>query len=281
MKVISLAEVKNKIRNMVQEANFELQDDTLQVIKEMEQKEESPAGQAVFTQILENARLARDRNAPLCQDTGFAVIFAELGKEVVLEGEDTLKEAINLGVAQGYQQGFLRKSIVRDPLNRVNTGDNTPAVVHLSQVPGERLTLTFAPKGGGSENMSRLAMLKPADGLEGVKRFVVETVEKAGANPCPPIIVGVGIGGTFEYSAYMAKKALLRRLDSRHPDPFYAKLEEELLELVNRTGVGPQGLGGTTTALGVLIEAHPCHIASLPVAVNMQCHSARHLSASF
>ena len=281
MRTIQLSEVTEQVRNLCQQANCELGDDIIEALRKARKVEESPTGRRILDQILENARLARDRNAPLCQDTGFAVIFAELGTEVLLEGGDTLKEAINLGVAQGYQQGFLRKSIVRDPLNRVNTGDNTPAVVHLTQVPGERLTLTFAPKGGGSENMSRLAMLKPADGLEGVKSFVVETVEKAGANPCPPIIVGVGIGGTFEYSAYMAKKALLRRLDNRHPDPFYAKLEEELLELVNRTGVGPQGLGGTTTALGVLVEAHPCHIASLPVAVNIQCHSARHLSASF
>jgi len=281
VRTIQLSAVTERVRELCQKANCELGDDVIEALRKAREVEESPTGRRILDQILENARIARDKNAPLCQDTGFAVFFAELGTGVVLEGEGTLKDAVNLGVAQGYQQGFLRKSIVRDPLNRVNTGDNTPAVVHLTQVPGERLTLTFTPKGGGSENMSRLAMLKPADGLEGVKSFVVETVEIAGANPCPPIILGVGIGGTFEYSAFLAKKALLRRLDSRHPDPFYAKLEEELLELVNRTGVGPQGLGGTTTALGVLVEAHPCHIASLPVAVNIQCHSARHLSTTF
>ena len=281
MRTIQLNEVTERVRKLCQQANCELGDDVIEALRRACEAEESPTGRRILDQILENARIAADRNAPLCQDTGFAVFFAELGTGVVLEGEGTLKEAINRGVALGYKEGFLRKSIVRDPLDRVNTGDNTPAVVHLAQVPGERLCLTFAPKGGGSENMSRLGMLKPADGLEGVKKFVVETVEKAGANPCPPIIVGVGIGGTFEYSAFLAKKALLRRLDSRHSDPFYAGLEEELLELVNRTGVGPQGLGGTTTALGVLVEAHPCHIASLPVAVNMQCHSARHLSAEF
>jgi len=281
VRTIQLSAVTERVRELCQKANCELGDDVIEALRKAREVEESPTGRRILDQILENARIARDKNAPLCQDTGFAVFFAELGTGVVLEGEGTLKDAVNLGVALGYQQGFLRKSIVRDPLNRVNTGDNTPAVVHLTQVPGERLTLTFTPKGGGSENMSRLAMLKPADGLEGVKSFVVETVEIAGANPCPPIILGVGIGGTFEYSAFLAKKALLRRLDSRHPDPFYAKLEEELLELVNRTGVGPQGLGGTTTALGVLVEAHPCHIASLPVAVNIQCHSARHLSTTF
>lgn len=281
MRTIQLSEVTDRVRTLCQQANCELADDVIEALRKAREVEESTTGRRILDQILENARIAKDRSAPLCQDTGFAVFFAELGTEVVLAGDGTLKDAIDRGVAQGYQEGFLRKSIVRDPLNRVNTGDNTPAVVHLTQVPGDRLKLIFAPKGGGSENMSRLAMLKPADGLEGVKNFVVETVEKAGANPCPPIVVGVGIGGTFEYSAYLAKKALLRKLGSRHPDPFYAKLEEELLELVNRTGVGPQGLGGTTTALGVLVEAHPCHIASLPVAVNMQCHSARHMSADF
>ncbi|OGF98328.1 MAG: fumarate hydratase [Candidatus Glassbacteria bacterium GWA2_58_10] len=281
MKTVDLNEVTGRVADLCGKANCLLGEDVIAALEKARLAEQSPTGRKILDQILENARLARDKNAPLCQDTGFAVFFVELGTEVRLQGEGTLEEAINQGVARGYKEGFLRKSIVRDPLNRVNTGDNTPAVVHLTQVPGDRLSLTFAPKGGGSENMSRLAMLKPADGLEGVKRFVIETVQIAGANPCPPIIVGLGIGATFEKCAWLAKKALLRPLGSRHPVAFYADLEEELLDLVNRTGVGPQGLGGTTTALGVLIETHPCHIASLPVALNMQCHSARHLTAVF
>ena len=281
MKTVDLNEVTGRVADLCGKANCLLGEDVIAALEKARRAEQSPTGRKILDQILENARLARDKNAPLCQDTGFAVFFVELGTEVRLQGEGTLEEAINRGVARGYKENFLRKSIVRDPLNRVNTGDNTPAVVHLTQVPGDRLSLTFAPKGGGSENMSRLAMLKPADGLEGVKRFVIETVQIAGANPCPPIIVGLGIGATFEKCAWLAKKALLRPLGSRHPVAFYADLEEELLDLVNRTGVGPQGLGGTTTALGVLIETHLCHIASLPVALNMQCHSARHLTAVF
>jgi fumarate hydratase subunit alpha len=206
------------------------------------------------------------------------VVFVELGQEVHLTGGE-LSEAVNQGVRQGYQEGYLRKSIVGDPLNRTNTGDNTPAVVHVRLVPGDRVRITFAPKGGGSENMSGIAMLRPADGVEGVKRFVVERVSQAGPNPCPPTVVGVGIGGTFEVAAYLSKVALLRPLGQRHADPFYAALETELLAEINRLGIGPQGLGGTTTSLDVHIEVHPCHIASLPVAVNLQCHSARHKEA--
>jgi len=281
LKKIELKEVTDRVRWLCQQANCQLGEDVISSLRKARQSEESPTGRRILDQILENARIAREENAPLCQDTGFAVFFVEQGSEVQFEGDGTLTEAINRGVALGYTEGYLRKSIVGDPLRRKNTQDNTPAVVHLVQVPGDKFTLTFAPKGGGSENMSRLAMLKPSDGLEGVKRFVVETVEKAGANPCPPVIVGVGIGGTFELCAYLAKKALLRELGSEHPDPFYRELEKELLEVVNKTGIGPQGLGGTTTALAVHVETHPCHIASLPVAVNMQCHSARHLSVSF
>jgi fumarate hydratase subunit alpha len=203
------------------------------------------------------------------------VVFVELGQEVHLIGGD-LSAAVDEGVRQGYQEGYLRKSIVGDPLNRANTGDNTPAILHVQLVPGDRVRITFAPKGGGSENMSGIAMLKPADGVEGVKRYVVDRVSQAGPNPCPPTVVGVGIGGTFEVAAYLSKVALLRPLGQRHPDPFYAALEAELLEEINCLGIGPQGLGGTTTSLDVHIEVHPCHIASLPVAVNIQCHSARH-----
>lgn len=280
MKTIDLGHVSEQVSILCRQANHDLGKDVTGALRRALEREESPTGRRILEQILENADIARDQQVPLCQDTGYAVFFVELGRDAVLLGEGTLQDAIDRGVADGYTSGFLRKSIVRDPLNRVNTGDNTPSVVHLTQVPGDKLKLTFTAKGGGSENMSRQAMLKPADGVEGVKQFVVEAVRRAGANPCPPVIVGVGIGGTFEKSAWLAKKALLRNLGSRHPDKYYAALEEELLELVNLTGVGPQGLGGTTTALDVLIEVYPCHIASLPVALNMQCHSARHLSVT-
>ena len=282
MKVISLAEVKNKIRNMVQEANFELQDDTLQVIKEMEQKEESPAGQAVFTQILENARIAKEDKLGLCQDTGLAVFFIEIGEDVELNKDDglgSLNEAITAGARAGYEEGYLRKSVVEDPIRRKNTGDNTPAYIHWELVPGETFKVTFIAKGGGAENMSAIRMFAPAAGAEGIEDFVVETVDKAGSNPCPPIIVGVGVGGNFEYSALLAKKALLRRpLGSHNSDPFYADMEERLLERINNLGIGPQGMGGRITALAVHVESFPCHIASMPAAVNIQCHSHRVLS---
>ncbi|MEA2062476.1 MAG: fumarate hydratase [Gemmatimonadota bacterium] len=281
MKTIKLQQVSEKVKHLCQEANVVLGADVIAALVKFRQAEQSPTGRAILDQILENAEVARIENAPLCQDTGFAVFFVELGRDVRLSGQGTLEDAINRGVAAGYTEGYLRKSIVSDPLERKNTGDNTPAVVHLFQVPGDCLKITFAPKGGGSENMSRLAMLKPSDGIEGVKEFVVEGVKIAGANPCPPIIVGVGIGGTFERCALVAKKALLREIGSWHPDPVYGGLEKELLELVNATGIGPQGLGGSTTALAVHVETYPCHIASLPVALNMQCHSARHLTACF
>lgn len=280
MKTIDLGTVSEQVGLLCRHANWELGEDVVGALRKALEAEESPTGRKILEQILENADISRNQQAPLCQDTGFAVFFVELGRDVAFEGEGTLQDAIDRGVAEGYTGGFLRKSIVRDPLDRVNTGDNTPAVVHITQVPGDELKITFAPKGGGSENMSRQAMLKPADGVQGVKDFVVDAVRRAGANPCPPVIVGVGIGGTFEKSAWLAKHALLRDLGTRHSNPFYAGLEKELLELVNRTGVGPQGLGGTTTALDVLVEVHPCHIASLPVALNMQCHSARHKSVT-
>jgi len=238
-------------------------------------KEESPLGKDILQQIVENAEIAAKEEVPICQDTGFAVIFVELGQEVrVVDGD--FNEAINEGVRQGYTDGYLRKSIVEDPIRRKNTGDNTPAVIHFEIVPGDKVKIVVAPKGGGSENMSEVKMMKPADGVEGLKRFVVERVEKSGGNPCPPVVVGVGVGGTFEKCAFLAKKALLREVGSKHPDPYYAELEAELLEKINRSGVGPQGLGGRTTALAVHIEAHPCHIASYPAAVNLNCHAARH-----
>ncbi|UCE19758.1 MAG: fumarate hydratase [Gemmatimonadota bacterium] len=277
MREIPTEKITDEVMRLCIEANTLLGQDVLQAFHTFRDKEESPLGQEILDQLIENARIAADEEVPICQDTGFAVIFIELGQEVRLIGEG-LEAAVNEGVRRGYTEGYLRKSIVRDPLNRVNTGDNTPAILYTNIVPGDRIKITIAPKGGGSENMSRIKMLKPADGAEGVKDFVIETVQLAGSNPCPPIILGVGIGGTFDKCAQLAKKALLRELGTSHPDPFYADMEKELLEKVNALGIGPQGLGGRTTALGVLIETYPCHIASLPAAVNIQCHVARHKS---
>jgi len=243
-------------------------------LKKFEKLEESPLGKEILNQIIKNADIAANKQMPLCQDTGLSVIFAEIGQEVHVKGN--FNEAIQEGIRQGYTDGYLRKSIVVDPLNRKNTGDNTTAAITTTVVPGDKIKLTILPKGGGSENMSRIKMLKPSDGEQGVKDFVVETIKIAGGNPCPPLIVGVGIGGSFDRVAQLAKHALLRDIGSKHPDPFYARMEDELLEKINNTGVGPQGLGGRTTALAVHIEVAPCHIASLPAAVNTQCHSARH-----
>ena len=282
MKVISLAEVRDKIKDLVQEANFELQEDTLKVINEMKEKEESPAGKEVFNQILQNAEIAKEEKLGLCQDTGLAVFFVEIGEDVELKKDDglgSLREAITEGTRAGYEEGYLRKSVVEDPIRRKNTGDNTPAYIHWELIPGDTFKLTFIAKGGGAENMSAVRMFAPAAGMEGVEDFVVETADKGGSNPCPPIIVGVGVGGNFEYSALLAKKALLRRpLGSHNPDPFYADMEKRLLERINNLGIGPQGMGGRITALAVHVEAFPCHIASLPAAVNIQCHSHRVLS---
>ncbi len=275
MRELDVREITDAVRRLAIEANTELGPDVIEAFRRFREAEKSPNGRDVLEQLLENARIAREDRLPLCQDTGFAVVFVDLGQDVHLTGGD-LYAAVDEGVRQGYREGYLRKSIVADPLRRRNTGDNTPAVVHLRMVPGDRVRITFAPKGGGSENMSGIAMLKPADGVEGVKRFVIDRVREAGPNPCPPTIVGVGIGGTFEVAALLAKRAALRPVGDRNPDPFYAGLEEELLAEVNRLGIGPAGLGGTTTSLDVHIEVHPCHIASLPVAVNIQCHSARH-----
>lgn len=282
MKIISLAEVRDKIKDLVQEANFELQEDVLKVIKEMEEQEESPAGKSVFKQILENAQIAKDEKLGLCQDTGLAVFFVELGEDIELKKNDglgSLQEAITEGTRIGYEEGYLRKSVVEDPIRRKNTGDNTPAYIHWEVLPGEIFKITFIAKGGGAENMSAIRMFAPAAGMEGIEDFVVETVDKAGSNPCPPIIVGVGVGGNFEYSALLAKKALLRRpLSSHNSDPFYADMEIRLLERINNLGIGPQGMGGRITALAVHVESFPCHIASMPAAVNIQCHSHRVIS---
>ena len=284
-KLIRLSEVRDKIRNIVQKANFELQDDVLDSIKKMEKKEISPQGKDTLQNIIENAKIAREEKLALCQDTGLAVFFVELGEDVTFEKEKhlgSLKEAITEGVRQGYEEGYLRKSVVEDPIRRTNTGDNTPAYIHWDVIPGDVLKITFMAKGGGAENMSAIRMFAPAEGQNGIEDFVVKTVEKAGANPCPPVIVGVGIGGNFEYSALIAKKALLRRpVGSHNPDSFYADMEKRLLERINNLGIGPQGLGGRCTALAVHVESFPCHIASLPVAVNMQCHSHRVLMVKF
>ena len=230
----------------------------------------------ILDRIVDNYRAADSGNVPICQDTGMACVFLKVGQEVHVAGD--IAGAVNEGVRQGYGEGYLRKSVVRDPLDRVNTGDNTPAMIYYELVPGDRLEITVAPKGFGSENMSQIKMLKPSDGLQGVKDFVCKVVEDAGPNPCPPIVVGVGIGGTFDKAAYLAKKALMRSVDQRNSVPFYAQLEEELLESVNALGIGPQGFGGRTTALAVNIEQYPTHIAGLPVAVNLNCHVTRHMT---
>ncbi len=279
MKKIPFEDIALKVADACMAANFELGEDVVNAFKQAKEKEESPVGQEILGQLLENAAIAQKEKIALCQDTGFAVFFVDLGDEVTVEGGN-LVDAINEGVRKGYQDGFLRKSICH-PFTRKNTGDNTPAIVHLNLVPGDQLKITIAPKGGGSENMSRVTMLKPSDGIEGIKKFVIERVKESGANPCPPLVIGVGIGGTFEKAALIAKHALLRPIGTTNPDPELAALEKDLLEKINNLGVGPQGLGGRTTALAVHVEMHPCHIASLPLAVNINCHASRHKEIIF
>lgn len=279
MRTIQAQQITEAVAQLAIDANYYLSEDVFNALLEGKEKEESPLGREIFDQIIKNACIARDEAKPMCQDTGLAVIFVELGQDVIIEGS-TLEAAINAGVAKGYTEGYLRKSAVAEPLfNRKNTGNNTPAIIHIESVPGNRLKIILAPKGAGSENKSALKMLVPADGVAGVKKFIVETIENAGSNPCPPIVVGVGIGGTMEKAAYLAKKALIRPLTKRNGHADYAKLEGELLELINKTGIGPQGLGGRITALAVNIEWYPTHIASLPVAVNINCHATRHAEA--
>jgi fumarate hydratase subunit alpha len=274
MREINISQITTAIRDLCIKANTHLGEDVLEAFNKAIELEVSPTGKDILEKLVENARIAREEEIPICQDTGFAVVFVELGQEVHLVGGD-LKEAINEGVRQGYQEGYLRKSICH-PFTRKNTGDNTPAVIHIDIVPGERVRLIVAPKGGGSENMSRVTMLTPAVGMEGVKDFVVQRVKESGANPCPPIIVGVGIGGTFETAALLAKRALLRPLGSQNPNTELASLEAQLYEEINALGIGPQGLGGRITSLAVHVAMIESHIASLPVAVNIQCHAARH-----
>jgi fumarate hydratase subunit alpha len=274
MRQIEVAKVTQAVKDACISANYEPGEDLLQALIRAAAVEESPSGREIFRQLLENARIAREERIPMCQDCGLAVIFVELGQEVQFTG-GSFEAAIHEGVRQGYGEGYLRKSLCH-PLTRANTGDNTPAVIHIEVVPGAELKLTIVPKGGGSENMSRLFMLRPAEGWAGIKDKVVTTVREAGPNPCPPIIVGVGVGGNFERAALLAKKSLLRELGLPHADPEIAAMEHELLQAINDLGIGPQGLGGRITALAVHMLMQPCHIASLPVAVNIQCHSARH-----
>lgn len=275
MKKITYEEIVEKVAQMCQAANYDLGEDVVQAFKKALDNEVSETGKDVLNQLILNADIAAKERVPMCQDTGMAVFIVELGQDCHIVG-GSLYEAINDGVRQGYGEGYLRNSIVNDPLKRKNTGDNAPAVVHIELVPGEQLKMHMTAKGGGSENMSTLKMLKPSDGLEGIKQFILDTVRIAGPNACPPLVVGVGIGGSFEKCAYLAKKSLFRPLEVRSNLPEIAKLEEELMEEINRLGIGPQGMGGKTTALDVKIEVAPCHIAALPVAVNLNCHASRH-----
>ena len=274
MREISAERITEAVARLCVEANCHLPGDVKACIEQCRMEEAWPQAEEILDRIMENYRIAHEENCPICQDTGVACVFLKIGQDVHIDGD--LTEAVNAGVRRGYGEGFLRKSVVRDPLRRENTGDNTPAMLYIELVAGDQIEITVAPKGFGSENMSAVKMLRPSDGVEGVKNFVVETVKHAGPNPCPPIVVGVGIGGTFDKAAYLAKKALIRPLDSSHTDPYYEALEQELLEKINALGIGPQGFGGKTTALKVNIETFPTHIAGLPVAVNINCHVTRH-----
>ncbi|MFW5501325.1 MULTISPECIES: fumarate hydratase [unclassified Maridesulfovibrio] len=274
MRTIKAEQVIDAVAKMCVSANRYLPEDVKKRFNECAAAEDSPAAKEVFRQIKENWELAAESGLPLCQDTGLAVFIVEMGEDVRVEGMN-IRDAINEGTRKGYEEGFLRKSSC-DPLTRANTKDNTPAIIHFDIVPGDKIKITFMAKGGGSENMSRVTMLAPAQGWEGIKKFVIERVAEAGPNPCPPTMVGIGVGGTFEYSALLAKKSLMRKVGEPHPDPEIAKLEAELMEEINKLGIGPMGLGGKTTVFDVKIEMRPCHIASLPLAVNIQCHSSRH-----
>ena len=274
MREIAAAKITEVVKKLCIEANCYLPQDMKDRIQQSYEMESWPQAKEILERIIENYQIADEKAQPICQDTGMACVFVTIGQEVYVNGN--LAEAIHEGVRQGYTEGYLRKSVVRDPLDRVNTGDNTPAMIYYDIVPGDKLEITVAPKGFGSENMSQIKMLRPSDGLQGVKDFVCKVVAEAGPNPCPPIVVGVGVGGTFDKAAYLAKKALMRSVDERNPKPFYAQLEQELLEEINALGIGPQGFGGKTTALAVNIEEYPTHIAGLPVAVNINCHVTRH-----
>ena len=278
MKNIDAKVIEDTVARLCIEANLRLPPDVINAIESAEKAEPWDGAKRILSLLGDNVRIASEKTLPVCQDTGMACVFVELGQDVHIDGD--FEEAVNNGVRRGYGEGYLRKSVVCDPLRRVNTGDNTPALLTVKLTRGDKMRITVMPKGFGSENMSALKMLKPADGVEGVKNFVLDTVEKAGANPCPPIIIGVGIGGSFDKSAYLAKHALLRPVNEPNPDEYYAALESELLDKINALGIGPQGFGGKTTALAVLIEAMPTHVAGLPVAVNISCHATRRASAS-
>lgn len=276
MREIDSSLISEVVARLCIDANYHLPPDMKKQIISSSNEESWETASIILDQIIENFNIADENLQPICQDTGLACVFLSIGQDVHIKGN--LEEAVNEGVRKGYSQGYLRKSVVSDPLNRVNTGDNTPAMIYYDICPGDKIKITVAPKGFGSENMSQIKMLKPSDGIEGVKDFVIKVVEDAGPNPCPPIVVGVGIGGTFDKAAYLAKKALMRPVDQRNSEDFYAELEEELLEKINALGIGPQGFGGRTTALVVNIEKFPTHIAGLPVAVNINCHVTRHMT---
>ena len=275
MREIHISKIIDTVKELCIEANYYLSNDVKRALCNAKENETWPLAENILDQIILNSDIAKNENMPICQDTGMACIFIDIGQDVHIVG-GLLDDAINEGVRRGYEEGFLRKSVVKDPINRINTKDNTPAIIYYNMVAGDKIKITVAPKGFGSENMSRIKMLKPSDGLQGVKDFIIETVKLAGPNPCPPIVIGVGIWGTFDKAAYLAKKALIRPLDKRNEDKFYSDLEEELLANINKLGIGPQGFGGKTTALGLNIETYPTHIAGLPVAVNINCHATRH-----
>lgn len=278
MREIEVSQITDIVEKLCIAANEHLPEDVKCAIRSCRACEDGQIAQGILDNIIENFEIADNECVPICQDTGMACVFIELGQDVHINGD--LDEAVNEGVRRGYEKAYLRKSITADPLQRVNTGDNTPAFLTVHLVPGDGCQITVAPKGAGSENMSRLTMLKPADGVQGVKDFVLDTVKQAGANPCPPIVLGIGIGGSFDHCAALAKQALLRPLDVPNPDPYYAALEKELLDAINATGFGPQGFGGATTCLGVAIEQRPTHVACLPVAVNISCHVTRRASCT-
>lgn len=275
MREIHISKIIEAVKELCVEANYYLSDDVRNILYHAKKSETWPLAENILEQIILNSDIAKNENKPICQDTGMACVFLEIGQDVHIIG-GLLEDAINEGVRRGYDEGFLRKSVVKDPINRINTKDNTPAIIYYDIVPGDKIKITVAPKGFGSENMSRIKMLKPSDGLQGVKDFIIETIKLAGPNPCPPIVIGVGIGGTFDKAAYLSKKALIRPLNVRNKDEFYSNLEKELLEDINNLGIGPQGFGGKTTAIGLNIETYPTHIAGLPVAVNINCHATRH-----
>ncbi|NME83515.1 fumarate hydratase [Clostridium sp. SM-530-WT-3G] len=278
MREVNVEKIIETVKNLSIEANYFLGNDIKESLEKSRKEETYELAGQVLDKIILNSEVAKNEQMPMCQDTGMACVFVEIGQDVHIVG-GKLEDAINEGVRRGYYEGFLRKSVVGDPIKRINTGDNTPAVIYYDIVDGDKIKITLAPKGFGSENMSKIGMLKPSDGLDGVKKFILDTVKSAGPNPCPPMVIGVGIGGTFDKAAYLAKKALIRPIDTWNKNEFYKDLEKELLEKINELGIGPQGFGGRTTALGLNIEVYPTHIAGLPVAVNINCHATRHKEA--